>query len=231
MKKLAMLFALTLMVAGGAMAADEASVGIGTGVIIPSGDENPCPGSELLCNHDGSFENGYAWQYGGVVAPYYGAFAEGYNASGNLCGMQFHFTTVSGLYANQAFDVYAWDSDGVNPNNVLSVTVNLHVPMPAIWPNISAHDINSDDVAVAGDFFVGYWGNWPGLLTGWYIAADLDGFGGLPRTNIAPGIGYPTGWQDPSIVWGPTQALGICAYVGGPIPVEETTWGAIKALY
>ena len=74
--------------------------------------------------------------------------------------------------------------------------------------------------------------SWPGLPNGWFIAADLDGFGGLPRTNLAPGSGYGTGWADPSIVWGPTQALGICAYLTtGVIPVEETTWGAIKALY
>jgi hypothetical protein len=232
MKKLAMLLAL-VVIAGGAIAADNAEVGVGVGVIIPSGDENPCPPSELLCNHDGSFENGYAWQYGGVVEPYYGAFAEGYAGTGSVCGMQFWFTALSGQYLGQTFDAYVWDSDGLSPNNVLSVTVGLGISPPAIWPSISSHDIDNTDTDVAGDFFVGYWGNWPGGYSGWFIAADLDGFGGLPRTNIAPGIGYPTGWQDPSIVWGPTQAMGICAYLGPECgtPVEETTWGAIQALY
>jgi len=119
-----------LVVADTALAAGTASVGPGSGVLVPGPDSNPCPGSALFLNDDGTFENGYAWQYGGVVLP------------------------------------------------------------------------------------------------------DLDGFGGMPRTRIAAGIGYPTGWQDPSIIWGPTQALGLgpwCAQE--PIPVERATWGRVKNLY
>lgn len=232
MKKLSMLLALVVAFAGGAIAADNAEVGIGVGVILPSGDTNPCPPAVLLANNDGSFENGYAWQYGGVVPPYYGAFADGYTGTGSVCGIQLNLTTVSGYYLGQTLDAYVWDASGGNPNNVLSVTVGVSITMPGIWPNISTHDIDNIDAAVAGDFFVGYWGNWPGVAPGWFVAADLDGFGGVPRTNIAPGIGYPTGWTDPSVVWGPTMALGCSAWLGEDvIPVEETTWGAIKALY
>jgi hypothetical protein len=45
-------------------------------------------------------------------------------------------------------------------------------------------------------------------------------------------IGLPSGWQDPSIVRGPTQSLGIGAHfeVGGT-PAESRGWGAIKALF
>ncbi len=230
MKKLSLLFALLLM-AGAASAADFSSTGVGVGVLVPSADENPCEGSELFCNDDGGFENGYAWQYGGIVAPDYGSFAEGYNANGTSCGVQLKLTQV-GNFVGQSCDVYVWDSDGTNPNNVLSVATGVVVSAPAFWPSISPHDVDTPDVAVAGDFFVGYWGNWPGALSAYYVAADLDGFGGLPRTNIAPGIGYPTGWNDPTVVWGTTQALGLCAYVGvPPVPVENATWGEIKNLY
>lgn len=219
--------------AGMASGSDPASVGVGQGVVLEGpGDDNPCPGSELDHNSDGSYENGYAWQYGGIVAPYYGAFAEGYAVENDVCGLQLHLTTVSGIFSNQSFDAYVWDSDGTNPTNVLSITTNLHISMPAIWPEISAHDLDINDAYTYGDIFAGYWGNWPGLYTGWYVAADLDGFGGMPRTNIAPGIGYPTGWQDPSIVWGPTQALGIGIYSWyGIVPTHETTWGELKALF
>jgi len=233
MKKLSLLFALLLM-AGAASAADFSSTGVGVGVLVPSADENPCPGSELLCNDDGGFENGYAWQYGGIVAPDYGAFAEGYEITeSSVCGVQLKLTQV-GNFVGQSCDVYVWDSDGTNPNNVLAVATGVVVSAPAQWPSISNHDVDTPDIAeMTGGVFVGYWGNWPGAGSGYYVAADQDGFGGLPRTNIAPGIGYPTGWNDPSVVWGTTQALGLCAYVSGepPIPVENATWGEIKNLY
>jgi hypothetical protein len=234
MKKLSMLLALAVVLAGNAFATDNtAQTGVGVGIVLPSGDTNPCPGSDLLCNHDGSFENGVAWIYGGIVPPYYGAFAEGYNGAGTVCGIQLELTQTGG-FTGQSMDCYVWDSDGTNPNNVLSVTTGVVPSAPGLWPNITAHDIDSNDAVVTGDFFVGYWANWPGLPGGWYCAIDQDGFGGLPRTNFAPGIGYPTGWGDPSMVgtWAPVQAMGICAYLSTePIPVTETTWGAIKALY
>ena len=80
------------------------------------------------------------------------------------------------------------------------------------WPNIGQNDVTIR-VPVVGDFTVGYWGNWPNAPLGYWCAADLDGFGGHPWTNIAPGIGYPTGWNDPSIVWGPTQSMGCGAFI------------------
>jgi hypothetical protein len=240
MRKLAVQVLLLAVVVGAAGAADNpVSVGPGEGIVVPSGDDNPCPGSTLYSNHDGSFENGYAWRYGGIVPPYYGAFAEGFESDGYnwVCGAQFYLSTLSGMYFGQNMDVYVWDGDATNPNNVIGMTPGIVPGTIAIWPNISTHDIDIQDVYFEGWVYVGYWGNWPGGVNGWFIAADLDGFGGLPRTNIAPGIGYPTGWQDPSIVWGPTQSLGIGAYGGfgipppPPNPTLETTWGRIKELH
>ncbi len=238
MKKLSTLFALlgVIVFAGGAAALQTAnSVGVGHGIVLPHpSDTNPCPGSTLMLNADGSYENGFAWQYGGVVPPYFGAFAEGYTATGTACGMQLSLSTLSGYYTGQVLDAFVWDAAGGNPNNVLTMTTGVAITPPAVWPNITLHDIDVTDAAVSGDFFIGYWGNWPGQLSGWFVGADLDGFGGLPRTNVAPGIGYPTGWQDPSVIWGPTQALGIGAYVvegPPPVPTEAQTWGRIKQLY
>ncbi len=191
---------------------NHSSCGPGQGAILPH-ETNPCTGSTLLLNADGSYENGYTWWYGGEVTPYYGAFAEGYNNYGSdVCGIQLALSTESGYFQDQTLDAYIWEFDGQNPGSVLAVKSGLHISPPAIWPNFSLVDIAIATPQYFCPVFVGYWGNWPGARAGWFIGADLNGYGGEPRTNIAPGIGYPTGWNDPSIVWGPTQALGIGVY-------------------
>jgi hypothetical protein len=235
MKKLAVLFALlgvAAMITGASAKQNIGSVGKGHGIAVHSHDSNPCAGSNLMLNYDGSGENGYAWQYGGEVAPYYGAFAEGYNGNGCVCGVALFLTQV-GYNTGQLVDAYVFGSDGNNPTTVLSTTTGLNPGSVAFWPSISESDLAVSNTPVSGDFFVGFWGEWPGALAPFYIAADLNGFGGLPRTNIAPGIGYPTGWNDPSIIWGTTMAMGIGAYVTTDciVPTHEATWGAIKHLY
>jgi hypothetical protein len=145
MRRLAFLLAL-LAFAGTAGAVNNGSTGPGEGVVIPSPDTNPC-GGVLSLNFDGSAENGYCWQYGGIVPPTYGAFAECYD--------------------------------------------------------------------VSGPKWVGYLANFSAQPCGYFVAADTNGFGGCPFSNIAPGIGYPTGWNNVSVVWGPTQSIGIGAWISG----------------
>ncbi|MCC7143229.1 MAG: hypothetical protein IT349_14110 [Candidatus Eisenbacteria bacterium] len=50
----------------------------------------PC--GELLLHTDGTFENGYTWQYGGVGAPYFGAFAECFEGSYLICNAVLELT-------------------------------------------------------------------------------------------------------------------------------------------
>lgn len=198
--------------------ANRTSLGPGHGRAVPHPERsNPCLGSQLYANYDGSFENGYCWQYGGIVPPYYGAFAERHSVTGDLCGIQLALSTLEGMQTDQTMDLYVWSSDGVNPANVLAIMPGVNPCTIDIWPNVTIVDIPLGSIQATGDIFLGFWGNWPGAWAGWYVAADLDGFGGGgPRTNIAPGIGYPTGWQHVEVVWGPTQALGIGAWVGAP---------------
>ena len=103
----------------------------------------------------------------------------------------------------------------------------------AFWPSISQHDVAMGCV-VCDEFTLGYWADfsWRTRDLGWFIAIDQNGPGGHPWTNIAPGIGFPTGWHDPEVVWGATQSLGFGVYFGpGASPVEEATWGEIKSLF
>lgn len=233
MKKLATLLAVAALVAGAsANAADFASTGYSTDtVLILEGGDGGC--GALVFNADGTYENGYAWRYGGIVPPDYGAFAEGYSATNpQLCSAVFDFSTTGDLGAGMNIFVY---NDAAGAPGPVVYTQAADPGAIAFWPSISRHTFAlTGDVCTDDNFWVGYWGNWPGDVQSWFVAADLDGFGGLPYTNIAPGIGYPTGWNNVSIVWGPTQAIGCGAEIvecGGPSPVIESTWGQIKNLY
>ncbi len=210
----------------------KASVGFGSGVVESGTDGTGC--GSLNMNADGSYENGYAWQYGAVVPPYYGAFAECYATSGteSICSLVFDLTQV-GLAGGQCMDIYVWADGGGVPGNVICNRTNLNPGTIAFWPALSRHVIDLSGCCPDGPFWVGYWGNWPGGISAWYVGADLDGFGGCPLTNIAPGIGFPTGWTNTSQVWGPTQALGIGCELApcGAVATRKVSWGRVKALY
>ena len=236
MKKVAAILAVFALAALPAMAsaANQAALGFSRNTTII---QAPTPDSQ--CNldqqDDGTFENGYAWQYGGVVAPDYGSWAECYG-NAYVCTINYFLTQI-GYYIGQTLDAYVWEDAGGNPGNVICTVGGIDPGAPGFWPSITEHVVDVNCCA-NGSHFVGYWPNWPGEAAGWFTASDEDGFGnGCPRMKVAPGIGYPTGWQHPNIV--PTfagcQDLGIretaLADCGGPTATEQTTWGQIKALY
>ena len=237
MKRFAWFVALmaTAVLAGSSSGDYQSSLGPGqTTVIDNPAPDDICPGATFKINGDGSYENGYAWEYIGNLPPYYGAWAEGFTmdpGNAGVCGIRVDLTQT-GNQDDWLMDVYVWDAFGGNPNNILSMTPGVNPGPIAIWPEISQHDIDINDIYVAGDYFVGEWGNWfP--VTGWYIAADEDGpADGLPRTNIAPGIGYTTGWNHVNVAFPHCQDLGIGTYeVETVVPVRETSWGSVKSLY
>ena len=211
-----MLLLLPLAVAVvAANASNPVSLGYSTETTISEPDTRACSSGALHYNHNGSFENGYAWQYDGVVPPYYGCFGEAYDLGAVTVHCGAYWLTQIGYFTGQRADCYVWEG-GVTrpPGAVVGVVTGVLFSGIAYWPSISQHDVDLN-IDVTGEFTVGYWGNWPGSgPCGWYVAADLDGEQGHPWTNIAPGIGYPTGWQDPSIVWGYTPALGIGVWAG-----------------
>jgi hypothetical protein len=235
MKKLAMLLAVGALVVGAAAnAADYIDLGYRTDTTLIDPGDNTCPGT-LVFNADGTYENGYAWRYGGIVPPDYGAFAECYFGPASICSAVFDFSTT-GTQAGQSMDIFVYCDDGAGHPGAVLCSARVTPGPIAFWPSVSRHSFDFTPKCDACDcdaWWVAYWGNWPGNVQGWFIAADLDGFGGCPFTNIAPGIGYPTGWNNVSVVWGPTMALGIGANVKGcePSPTLDSTWGQIKSLY
>jgi hypothetical protein len=216
-------------------APSAASVGRGQGVILPSPLPHPCSAATLCRHFDGTAENGYGWQHRGCVAPSYGAFAEcfDFGIGSCLCGIELMLTSLGGVCSPA--DLYIWADAGGRPGNVLAMTSGANPGPVATWPNVSTHDLPMVATQVAGVAWFGYRTDYSNAPCGYFIAADTNGFGGCPYTNIAPGLGYATGWNHVSAVWGPTRSLGIGAWRTadgcGGVSVRESTWGRIKQLY
>jgi len=214
----------------------------GGSVVQPA--ETPCLVGDPVRADDGSFENAYGWAWHGVAEPYFGAMGEGYDlGAGTVECAILMLTTIPGLFQGQSLDVYIW-SGGVSdaPGEVLAVSSGIVVNNIPVWPDVGRNETQID-LEVEGAFTVGFWPNWPGQEHGFYCAADLNGVKQHPWTCIAPGIeGLPSGWHDPSIVWGETASMGLgvkfsprSASVGeadaDPVPPPGPTWGAVKALF
>jgi len=224
--------ALLLLVTQPAGASNAVSLGHSDETTIV-GPERECSGGTLVHNHDGSFEYGYNWTYGGCQPPYYGAFGEGYDLGiGKIRCAAYWLAGFPGFGIAEPADCYVWNG-GVTeePGEVLAVITDVHFSGIANWPMVSQHDVDIN-VDVLGAFTIGYWANMQGGWDFYVCGADLDGPPGHPWTCIAPGIGFPSGWQDPSIVWGPTSAMGCGVYFeSNPTPAESPTWGAIKEMF
>lgn len=224
--------ALVLAMAGLALPSPSAasefkSVGPGQTIISPSSNDD-CYGT-YACNHDGTFENGYCWCYGGIAPPYYGAFAESFTDAGNQIVCVTIYLTSSCMAFCESLDIYIWDGGIETPPGEVLVVYPDQVPTSIpMWPGIGENVFEVWGPAPYSGITVGYWAE---QATDVYVAADEDGPGGHPWTNIAPGTGYPSGWQHPNTVWWQCRSLGFGIHHTFFSPVESSTWGEIKALY
>lgn len=183
-------------------------------------------------HHDGSFESSFAWHYGGILAPHYGAFGEAYDlGAGEIECAAFYFTET-GAPAGQALDLYVWEGGiTVTPGAILQLQTGLVPPNVATWP-AAGRNVFSVAKEVVGPFTIGYRADFSAQLAAYYIAADLNGDSGQPWTLVAPGAGPGTGWARPGEVWGACRSLGIeVHFTTTATPTKPSTWGRIKALF
>lgn len=228
--------ALAFLVPGLAVADGEVAgeTGPGIGFLIGNTEGTDC--GSLVFHTDSSYENGYAWRYGGVQPPDYGAFAECIDGPAKLCSVVADLTRINDL-GLRPVDVFVYGDDGGIPGAVLASYPGNDPGPIGFWPSVTRHvfPVTVECLGVDAPIYVAVYDSEASFgISSYFVGADLDGpGGGCTLTKIAPGIGYPTGWQNVSIVWGPTQALGLGAEIVpcDPVPVLETSWGRIKTLY
>ena len=183
---------------------------------------------DLLQNHDGSFELAYSWGYR-LQPPDHGSFAEGFEGTGEVTGMAVYLTTANGLSIAEP-DLYIWESVDAQPGAVITVVPRAFQSPIAFWPGVSRHDATIE-ATVSGPFFAGLWPNFGDDM--YYVAADLNGPGGTPRTKVPPGQDPAPGWRDVNDVWNDgIRSLGIEVYlVRAPTATKTVAWGRVKDLY
>ncbi len=202
--------------------------------------DRECPGGTLFHNYE-ELVDAIGWGWEGIQPPYYGAFGEAYDLGEGTIDCATLWVTQMGDFTGQSVDLYVWDGgiDGP-PGVVLALMPDRICENVPFWADIGQNDFPWG-VPVEGPFTVGYWGNWPGEVCGFLIAHDMS-CSGHPWTYVAPGIGYGTGWIDPSDVWGVVSSLGLGGFFSPrtssvedfPAPdgsTQASTWGSIKRLF
>lgn len=202
-----------------------------------------CSVGTLYRNDDGSIENAYAWDLGGIAPPYYGAWGEAYDLGpGNVACGTFWFTQT-GYHWGRGMDVYVWDG-GVSrdPGPVIFLLPDVVPTFIPFWPECGENRfyIGCD---VTSEFTLGFWADFSHDIQDWYVCADENGPGGYPWTCISPAQPHYTGWHHVNVVFpdcksmvigplfNPRDPAGVDECPEGGPPAESPTWGQIKAIF
>ncbi len=225
-----LLAALLMLIASGILIGlDRAPCAIASASESPTATQN-CP-SPLFVHHDYSYEMWFCWNFGQSMSPYYGAWAEAFDLGPGTIECGTYWFSQAGLFVQHYMDVYVWEA-GVSrpPGNVLYVRSVLISRVDG-WPMVTEID-EEIGCEVAGEFTLGYWADFSNEVCGWFTLFDCDSPDGHPWTCVAPGLGLPTGWNNPEIVGTCCNSLGIGVHFAA-IPSDATgsTWGEIKSLY
>lgn len=223
---------LFLLCAASAVSADSFStLGPREDIVVDEDVQGECVGTRIY-NHDYSFESAYCWEVEGCAPPYYGAWGEAFDVGPATVECGLFWLTNAGIIDSKPLDLYVW-SGGINgpPSEVLLVVpenIGLHI---GYWPTCTLNELEAG-CCVDADFTVGCWIDWDNEHCYEYVCVDENGPGGRPWTYIAPGIGYPSGWQHPNVVFPNCVSMGIGATITwGPSPVGSRSWGEVKDLF
>ena len=126
---------------------------------------------------------------------------------------------------------------------VAAIEYKIEYPVSMAW---DADIITSDQLRI-GNSVVGIGITWPipangfgtllcqKILIEWLCQSDVDGDCGLANDNVLVVVAYPSSGKIRALQWpdnAETIGTGLTSVIcPQTIPVEETTWGGIKALY
>lgn len=236
-----MLLAASLLLGASAspLIADPLRYIEGKGIHLAGSDIAPFDDAVLFENHDGSTEAAFTWSESGVEEPESGALAEGFadlRGAASVCGVRLYLTRWGDMTGDGLIDLFVWEPNTYfdQPGLVLSISTSVRVSGVRLWPSVTTHDLDVADAGYyIGGVYVGYWPrSFVGGPPGFACAIDQNGPAGRPRTYIAPGLGYPSGWAHPSILGHRVESLGIAAWCGyARVPTDETSWGQVKATF
>ncbi len=167
---------------------------------IPTTDsERLLGGCSLMQLDDGTFENGYAYNFFEVAPPDTGAFAKHFESpypdpTVLLCEARFFFTTVpqypQGASLYTAI-VYAHDAQNGRPGAEILRVSGIDPGVVPNFPSFVESTVDFGQVEVPREFWVAWWPEWAGAEAEWFIGADENGTEPTPvdHTNAqtAPG--------------------------------------------
>jgi len=198
---------------------------------------------------DGTVENGFIWQYGGVIAwpDFSGSFAVQFAASDasgftypvEAINMALTLSKVSDQGTDSSITLFIIDYTGSIPDET-TIFYSQNIPVTTFgtiptWPSFLRYVLPfAAPVALDGDFVVGFHPEWAGGYSKFFICQDTSAAPYYTRdwTFIATGIGYPAGWQRTGVVWGGSNNQYIEVELNDTVTtVESTSLGDIKNLF
>jgi len=204
--------------------------GVSSDPILPEASFHCACLTEILFlkNADNSYEAALSWT-GSGTAGHYGTFAEPFelptDRDGSPCLAILQFSD-NGNHVETEIDLIFWADDDGQPGEVLGMLEGLPLGYIAEWPSLAQRTqevYELQPIGIRGKFWAGLRAVVDPDKCSLMMLADVSGDPNQGQrramTRIAPGLGYPEGWQSLEVLLGQPAALGIGVVVGW-CPVE-----------
>ncbi len=172
--------------------------GPGAGVVVEP--TRTCSSGTLIFEHDGSFENAYAWTSQAACPFPFGSWGEAYDMGPGVIRCASYWLTRTHEYDDLPADLLVWDEGaGSEPGAVLFTLPGQYFHDLPFWPEVAQRDVTID-FTVQGPFTIGFWADWgcPWSTNTFFVAADEDGPVGNAWSFVNGEIYPPGGWQQPA---------------------------------
>lgn len=196
---------------------------------------------QYFMNTDRRYDAAIGWS-GKSFTSEVASFAEYFETPENRAGAVCHLVVAAASVSDapdQNIEVVVWEDDNGQPGDILGTVGPFPLNRVVSWPLIEqrAYEVfEVGQVGVRGGFWAGFRGDWQSEECTVLLAVDsIDENSETPAarrvgmTYVPPGAELSEGWHPVEDIVGRPAALGIGVVIGWcPVPVKETSWGAIK---